>query len=208
MLVAAMFTALACSASDLANPSSPVGDSVSATVDPALTDENAPPKEGNKEAPAEATAEANPTDTDPAGTKSEEVREPRKPAPGPQAAEVEGIAAWINSDPLTIEELEGKVVLVDFWTYTCINCIRTFPYLKLWHSRYADDGLVILGIHTPEFEFEKDYENVVQATRDNGIIWPVAQDNDYVTWKNYGNRFWPAKYLIDQDGVVRYTHFG
>jgi thiol-disulfide isomerase/thioredoxin len=203
-----MFTALACSASDLGNPSSPVRDSVSATVDPTLTSDAAPPKEAKEEAPAEAAAETKPTDTKPAGTKPDQVRESRKPAPGPRAAEVEGIAAWINSDPLTIEELEGKVVLVDFWTYTCINCIRTFPYLKLWHSRYADDGLVILGVHTPEFEFEKDYDNVVQATLDNGIIWPVAQDNDYVTWKNYSNRYWPAKYLIDQDGVVRYTHFG
>jgi len=198
-LVAAMFTALACSASDLGNPPSPVGDSVSATVDPTSTNDAAPPEV----APAAATVEAKPADAD-----SNQVREARRPALGPRAAELEGIAAWINSDPLTIEELEGKVVLVDFWTYTCINCIRTFPYLKLWHSRYADDGLVILGVHTPEFEFEKDYDNVVQATRDNGIIWPVAQDNDYVTWQNYRNRYWPAKYLIDQDGVVRYTHFG
>jgi thiol-disulfide isomerase/thioredoxin len=132
----------------------------------------------------------------------------RQRSSGPQAAEVEGIAAWINSDPLTIEGLRGKVVLLDFWTYTCVNCIRTFPYLKLWHARYADDGLVILGIHTPEFNFEKNLDNVVQATKDNGIVWPVALDNDYVTWENYSNRYWPAKYLIDQDGVVRYNHFG
>ena len=127
---------------------------------------------------------------------------------GDQAAEVEGIWAWINSEPLTIQELRGKVVLVDFWTYTCINCIRTFPFLKLWQARYADAGLVILGVHTPEFDFEKELDNVVTATRDNGIVWPVALDNDYVTWRNYSNRFWPAKYLIDRDGVVRYTHFG
>jgi thiol-disulfide isomerase/thioredoxin len=127
---------------------------------------------------------------------------------GSLAAEVQGIDAWINSEPLTIEQLRGKVVLVDFWTYTCVNCIRTFPFLKMWHSRYADDGLVILGIHTPEFEFEKDYDNVLQAVRDHDIAWPVAQDNDYVTWSNYNNRYWPAKYLIDQNGVVRYTHFG
>ncbi len=131
--------------------------------------------------------------------------------PGPAgqlAAEPVGIAAWINTPPLTLEELRGKVVLVDFWTYTCINCIRTFPYLKLWHSRYVDDGLVILGIHTPEFEFEKNLENVLQATRENGVVWPVAQDNDYQTWRAYSNRFWPAKYLIDHRGVIRYTHFG
>ena len=127
---------------------------------------------------------------------------------GNQAAEIQGINAWINSEPLTIEALRGKVVLVDFWTYTCINCIRTFPFLKLWHSRYADDGLVILGVHAPEFEFEKNLDNVVQATRDYGILWPVAQDNDFETWRNYSNQFWPAKYLIDRDGTVRYTHFG
>ena len=125
-----------------------------------------------------------------------------------QAPEIKGIRAWINSEPLTIEELRGKVVLVDFWTYTCVNCIRTFPYLKQWYAKYADDGLVIIGVHSPEFEFEKDYSNVLQATRDNGITWPVAQDNDFETWRNYSNRFWPAKYLIDKDGVVRYTHFG
>lgn len=129
-------------------------------------------------------------------------------AAAPPAAELAGISAWINSDPLTLQQLRGKVVLIDFWTYTCINCIRTFPYLKLWHSRYADDGLVILGVHTPEFEFEKDYDNVRQATVDNGILWPVAQDNDFATWDAYNNRYWPAKYLIDRDGVVRYTHFG
>ncbi len=132
----------------------------------------------------------------------------REIADGPLAAEPVGIDAWINSDPLTLAQLRGKVVLVDFWTYTCINCIRTFPYLKLWHSRYADDGLVILGVHTPEFEFEKDYANVRQATRDNGIVWPVAQDNNFDTWHAYRNRFWPAKYLVDRDGVIRYTHFG
>ena len=153
-----------------------------------------------------ALVEANPTAEAPAPAV---VAEPaREIADGPLAAEPTGIDAWINSDPLTLEQLRGKVVLVDFWTYTCINCIRTFPYLKLWNSRYADDGLVILGVHTPEFEFEKDYDNVRQAARDNGIVWPVAQDNDFATWEAYNNRFWPAKYLIDRDGVIRYTHFG
>ncbi len=125
-----------------------------------------------------------------------------------KAPEIKGIDAWINSEPLTIEELRGKVVLVDFWTYSCVNCIRTFPALRQWHAKYADDGLVIIGVHSPEFEFEKDYGNVLKATQDNGITWPVAQDNDFETWKNYSNRFWPAKYLIDKDGVVQYTHFG
>ena len=151
------------------------------------------------EAPAVASPEGEP----PA-----ESQAPRKVADGPLVPELMGISAWINSDPLTVSQLRGKVVLVDFWTYTCINCIRTFPFLKLWHSRYADDGLVILGIHTPEFEFEEDTENVRNATFKHGITWPVAQDNDYATWDAFRNRFWPAKYLVDQDGVIRYTHFG
>ena len=131
-----------------------------------------------------------------------------KVAEGPVAPEVAGIEAWINSQPLKIGELKGKVVLVDFWTYTCVNCIRTLPYLKIWHSKYADDGLVILGVHTPEFKFEEKLENVSQAVNDYGIGWPVALDNGYSTWRAYANRYWPAKYLIDKDGIIRYTHFG
>ena len=127
---------------------------------------------------------------------------------GDLAPEFDGIAAWINSSPLTMEELRGRVVLIDFWTYTCINCIRTFPFLKQWNARYEDDGLVIVGVHAPEFEFEKDYDNVLAATQNEALVWPTAQDNDFVTWRSYSNRFWPAKYLIDKDGVVRYTHFG
>jgi thiol-disulfide isomerase/thioredoxin len=107
-----------------------------------------------------------------------------------------------------MEGLRGQVVLIDFWTYTCINCIRTFPFLKQWYSRYTDDGLVIVGVHSPEFDFEKDYDNVVDATQANGLDWTMAQDNDFITWQRFSNRFWPAKYLIDKDGVVRYTHFG
>ena len=129
-------------------------------------------------------------------------------AVGDLAPEFGGIEAWINGGPLTMEELRGRVVLIDFWTYTCINCIRTYPFLKQWHARYADDGLVIVGVHTPEFDFEKIYDNVVEATLNDALVWPMAQDNDYVTWRRYSNRFWPAKYLIDKDGVVRYTHFG
>ena len=100
------------------------------------------------------------------------------------------------------------MVLIDFWTYTCINCIRTLPYLQSWHERYADEGLVIVGVHTPEFEFEKLYDNVVQATKNEAVAWPVVQDNEYAVWRSYSNRFWPAKYLIDQDGVIQYRHFG
>ena len=104
--------------------------------------------------------------------------------------------------------LRGKVVLVDFWTYTCINCIRTFPYLKAWDDRYRDQGLVIVGVHTPEFAFEKSAENVQAAINQNKIRYPVVQDNDFKTWDAYGNQYWPAKYLIDMRGRVRYTHFG
>ena len=100
------------------------------------------------------------------------------------------------------------MVLIDFWTYTCINCIRTLPYLKDWHDKYADLGLTIIGVHTPEFEFEKKRENVIDAVAEYGLRYPVVQDNDFGTWRAYSNRYWPAKYLIDKDGYVRYTHFG
>ena len=141
-------------------------------------------------------------------------------APPPPAAalaraedtpEIAGIDAWLNTEmELQIAELaaEGKVVLVDFWTYTCINCIRTLPYLRDWWAQYEDDGLVILGIHTPEFEFEKDYQNVVDALETHSVGWPVAQDNDMVTWRNFDNRYWPAKYLYNIRGEMIYSHFG
>lgn len=115
---------------------------------------------------------------------------------------------WINSKPLTLEELKGKVVLIDFWTYTCINCQRTFPYLKSWDEKYRKDGMVIIGVHSPEFEFEKDIDNLKEAINDFDIKYPVMQDNNFDTWRAYHNRFWPAKYLIDSEGQIRYTHFG
>ena len=158
-------------------------------------------------APTQETAAA---PTAGVATKSATVNANRKVGGevGDLVPEFGGIDAWINGDPLIMEELRGQVVLIDFWTYTCINCIRTFPFLKQWHSRYADDGLVIVGVHAPEFEFEKVYENVVDATKEHALGWTMAQDNDFVTWRRYSNRFWPAKYLIDKDGVVRHTHFG
>ncbi|GIU70690.1 MAG: hypothetical protein KatS3mg003_0169 [Candidatus Nitrosocaldaceae archaeon] len=126
-----------------------------------------------------------------------------------KAPEISGISGYINTDkPLTLADLKDKVVLVDFWTYTCINCIRTIPYLNAWHEKYSDDGLVILGIHTPEFEFEKEYENVKAAVERYGIKYPVLQDNDYITWNAYANRYWPHKYLIDHEGYIRYDHIG
>ncbi len=126
----------------------------------------------------------------------------------PVAPELEGGSGWVNSEPLTLAELEGKVVLVDFWTYSCINCIRTLPYLVSWHEKYADKGLVIVGVHSPEFEFEKDRGNVLKALDDYGIDYPVVQDNEFKIWRAYSNRYWPAKYLVDKEGRVRYTHFG
>jgi cytochrome c biogenesis protein CcdA/thiol-disulfide isomerase/thioredoxin len=115
---------------------------------------------------------------------------------------------WINSNPQTLSELKGKVVLIDFWTYSCINCIRTIPYLEAWHQKYKDDGFVIIAVHTPEFEFEKNLNNLKKAVEDFGITYPVFQDNDFKTWRAYKNRFWPAKYLIDKDGNIVYKHFG
>jgi cytochrome c biogenesis protein CcdA/thiol-disulfide isomerase/thioredoxin len=118
---------------------------------------------------------------------------------------------WFNTPgdrPLTIRGLRGRVVLVDFWTYSCINCIRTFPYLKAWDQRYRKDGLTIVGVHTPEFPFEREASNVEAAIDENEIRYPVAQDNDQATWNAYGNQYWPAEYFIDAQGRVRYVHFG
>ncbi|MBJ7459255.1 MAG: cytochrome c biogenesis protein DipZ [Thermoleophilaceae bacterium] len=122
-----------------------------------------------------------------------------------------GNERWFNTadgKPLTLKELRGKVVLVDFWTYTCINCIRTQPYIKSWHEKYKDKGLVIVGVHTPEFPFERKASNVQDAIKQAGITYPVAQDNRYKTWNAYSNEYWPAHYLVDAKGRVRATHFG
>lgn len=124
------------------------------------------------------------------------------------APEFAGISNWINSSPLTLQELKGKVVLVDFWTYSCINCIRTLPYIRSWYEKYKDQGFVVVGVHTPEFEFEKDLNNVKRAVERFNIAYPVALDNDYKTWQAYSNSYWPAHYLIDQNGHVRQFHAG
>src|SRR4051794_21636173 len=128
-----------------------------------------------------------------------------------EAPDFAGNQRWFNTAgerPLSIADLRGKVVLVDFWTYTCINCLRTLPYLKALDARYRKDGLVIVGVHTPEFPFERDANNVLRAIKQNGIRYPVAQDNKYATWDAYGNQYWPAEYFIDARGRVRFTHFG
>jgi cytochrome c biogenesis protein CcdA/thiol-disulfide isomerase/thioredoxin len=115
-----------------------------------------------------------------------------------------------NGDPVSIHQLnaEGKTVLIDFWTYTCINCIRTLPHVEALYERYKDEGLVVIGVHTPEFPFERDTDNVADAVQSNGLTYPVVQDNDYGTWNAFGNQYWPADYLIDTNGNVRYAHFG
>jgi cytochrome c biogenesis protein CcdA/thiol-disulfide isomerase/thioredoxin len=125
-----------------------------------------------------------------------------------QAPDFVGIDRWLNGHALTMSELRGKVVLVDFWTYSCINCLRTLPHVEAWDRLYRKDGLVIVGVHTPEFSFEHVPSNVQAAVRRLGVDYPVALDNDYGTWNAYGNQYWPAKYLIDRNGHVRYAHFG
>lgn len=124
------------------------------------------------------------------------------------APEFEGITNWLNSNPLTKEQLKGKAVLIDFWTYSCINCIRTLPYVTKWYDKYKDSGLVVVGIHTPEFAFEKEKDNVQTAIEHFNIRYPVAQDNDFATWRAFKNQFWPAEYLIDKNGNIVYQHFG
>ena len=118
------------------------------------------------------------------------------------------IALWINSEPLTLRSLRGKVVVLDFWTYSCVNCLRTLPHVKRWYRTYRDDGLVIVGVHTPEFSFERVPANVRREVDSLGIEYPVALDNAYGTWNAWGNRYWPAKYLIDRAGHIRFAHFG
>jgi thiol-disulfide isomerase/thioredoxin len=125
-----------------------------------------------------------------------------------QAPPLHPDGSWINSAPLSLAQLRGKVVLIDFWTYSCINCLRTLPHLKAWYAAYHDKGLVIIGVHTPEFAFEHETSNVRAAVKRLGIEYPVMQDNRYKTWDNYANQYWPAEYLIDRQGRVRHTHFG
>jgi thiol-disulfide isomerase/thioredoxin len=119
-----------------------------------------------------------------------------------------GATGWLNSEPLGRAELRGRAVLVDFWTLTCINWLRTEPYIRAWSQAYRDDGLIVIGVHTPEFSFEHDLERVRQATKDMAIDYPVAADNDYAIWNAFDNHYWPALYFVDRDGIVRDHHFG
>ena len=169
---------------------------------------------------ATATPSTASIDTDDAPPPPTPVPDPTAtPTPDPQAGpqgsegllapDLAGISSYINTEPFTLEELRGdNVVLIDFWTYTCVNCIRTLPFIKEWHEKYKDAGLVIVGVHAPEFEFEKLEANVKMAVEEWGIEYPVVLDNDHGTWDAFLNRSWPAKYLIDKDGAIRYTHFG
>jgi len=125
-----------------------------------------------------------------------------------KAPEFKGITSYINTNGTKLSDLKGKVVLVDFWTYSCINCIRTLPYLVDWNQKYSDKGLVIVGIHSPEFEFEKNIDNVKQAVARFGIKYPVLLDNDHGTWDAFQNSYWPRKYLVDSEGYIRYDHIG
>jgi thiol-disulfide isomerase/thioredoxin len=121
---------------------------------------------------------------------------------------LDGAAQWLNSEPLSGAELRGKVVLVQFWTYTCINWIRTLPYVRAWSERYRDHGLVVVGVHTPEFPFERDLDNVREAARDMHVDYPIVIDNDFAIWSGFSNRFWPALYFVDAEGTTRHHHFG
>jgi thiol-disulfide isomerase/thioredoxin len=129
--------------------------------------------------------------------------EDQGPAPG-----FTGIDKWLNSGPLSIQDLAGKVVLVDFWTYSCVNCVNTLPHVVRWYEKYKDQGFVVVGVHTPEFAFEKSTPNVEAAIQRFGIRYPVAQDNRFATWKAWHNQFWPAFYLVDKSGRVVRQHFG
>jgi cytochrome c biogenesis protein CcdA/thiol-disulfide isomerase/thioredoxin len=125
--------------------------------------------------------------------------------PAPEFARLDG---WINGDARSLNSLRGKVVVIDFWTYSCVNCLRTIPHLQKWHEAYKNEGLVLVGVHTPEFAFEADRANVEDAVGDLGVTWPVALDNRYGTWSAWGNQYWPAKYFIGRNGHVRHAHFG
>src|SRR5437867_10051778 len=127
---------------------------------------------------------------------------------GKSAPEFSGLLGWLNTPPLTVAGLRGKVVLLDFWTYSCINCVRSLPHMKVLHKEYARDPFVLIGVHTPEFEFEKLPENVASAVKRFGIGYPVAIDSENTTWKLYGDQFWPRQTLIDSSGMVRWEHAG
>lgn len=125
-----------------------------------------------------------------------------------QLPEFQGISQWLNSNPLSIQDLQGSVVMIQFWTFGCINCQRTLPYVTRWHEQYAAKGLKIIGVHTPEFAFERDVNNIKDAMQKHEINYAVALDNEFKTWQAYGNEYWPHLYLADREGKLRYDHIG
>lgn len=129
-------------------------------------------------------------------------------SPAGMLPEFQGISQWLNSAPLAIADLKGSVVLVQFWTFACINCQRTLPYITRWHRQYAAQGLKVIGIHTPEFAFERDTNNIKRALRQHRITYPVPVDNEFKTWKAYNNQYWPHLFLADRRGLLRYDHIG
>lgn len=183
---------------DRANPS---GDRVQATL-------AEPPLEPPAELPAELRVAAEKTAPE-EGPEDPTERVERKEAEFPRAAEITAPTGFVNTEGISIgENLGERVVLVEFWTYSCYNCQNVQPHVNSWHEEYADDGLLVIGVHRPEFEFEKERASVEEAVRQAGIEYPVVLDNDSATWDAYDNRYWPAWYLVDAEGFVRYRHFG
>ncbi len=125
-----------------------------------------------------------------------------------KAPDFQKISAWINSEPLHIQNLNGHVVLIDFWDYSCINCIRTIPHINSWYKAYKDKGFMVIGVHTPEYSFEQELSNVQAAVKKFNILYPVALDNDYATWRKFNNKYWPTTYLVDKNGDIVFTHIG
>lgn len=161
---------------------------------------------GARKAPSASPAAPTPAEAGGAMTASN-AQTPAVTSEG-ELPSLDGAVAWLNSPPLTREGLRGKVVLVDFWTYSCVNCLRTLPYVRAWHDKYKDQGLVVVGVHAPEFAFEKDPGNVRRAVADLKVDYPVAIDNDYAIWRGFNNEYWPAHYFIDAQGRIRHHHFG
>ncbi len=187
----------------------------------ARTEAKPPPAERTEAAPSAAPDQADEPEAGPSrevaareaqeGSERERAAEriERKEVEFRRAEEIVGPTGFVNTDGVSLAEARGeKVVLLEFWTYSCYNCQNVQPHMNAWHERYAGDGLLVVGVHTPEFEFEKEYANVEVAVREAGIEYPVVLDNDQATWDAYDNRYWPAVYLIDADGFVRYEHFG
>ncbi|MFM0313457.1 cytochrome c biogenesis protein DipZ [Paraburkholderia nemoris] len=187
-------------------------------LSPGATPANPVAADNKTNAPANASGSdavmtANPTaDASDAGAM---MRASQGASGGAAALPVEGVlptlngaVQWLNSPPLTVQDLRGKVVLVDFWTYSCINCLRSLPYVKAWAQKYKDQGLVVIGVHAPEFAFERNVDNVKKAVHDLGVDYPVAIDNNYAIWRALNNQYWPAHYFVDGKGQIRYHHFG